>query len=73
MMLFVSEPFRSNLILTYFAGAVGATLLELVTGIVMESIFKIKYWDYSSKKYNYKGVYLPVVHHCVGIFYCVDE
>lgn len=55
MMLFVSEPFRSNLILTYFAGAVGATLLELVTGIVMESIFKIKYWDYSSKKYNYKG------------------
>ena len=47
MMLFVSEPFRSNLILTYFAGAVGATLLELATGVVMESIFKIKYWDYS--------------------------
>lgn len=55
MMLFVSEPFRSNLILTYFAGAVGASLLELATGVVMESIFKIKYWDYSSRRYNYKG------------------
>ena len=55
MMLFVSEPFKSNLILTYFAGAVGATLLELVTGMVMESIFKVRYWDYSDRKYNYKG------------------
>ena len=55
MMLFISEPFRNNLILTYFAGVVGATMLELATGIVMESIFKIKYWDYSRKKYNYKG------------------
>lgn len=55
MMLFVLEPFQSNLILTYFAGAVGATLLELATGVVMESIFKIKYWDYSSRRFNYKG------------------
>lgn len=55
MMLFVSEPFKSNLILTYFAGTVGATLLELVTGMVMESIFKVRYWDYSDRKYNYKG------------------
>ena len=55
MMLFISEPFRNNLIFTYFAGVVGATMLELATGIVMESIFKIKYWDYSRKKYNYKG------------------
>lgn len=55
MMLFVSEPFRSNLILTYFVGAVGATLLELATGVVMESIFKIKYWDYSARRFNYRG------------------
>lgn len=55
MMLFVSEPFKYNMLLSYIAGAVGATLLELATGIVMESIFKVKYWDYSYKKYNYKG------------------
>lgn len=55
MMLFVSQPFRDNLILTFVAGMVGATLLELVTGMVLEALFKVKYWDYSNQKYNYKG------------------
>lgn len=55
MMLFVSEPFKENLILTYFAGVVGATVLELLTGMVMESLFKIKYWDYSNQKFNFRG------------------
>ena len=55
MMLFVSEPFKDNLILTYFAGVVGATLLELVTGAVMEALLKVRYWDYSNQKFNYKG------------------
>ena len=55
MMLFVSEPFKDNLILTYFAGVAGATLLELVTGAAMEALLKVRYWDYSNQKYNYKG------------------
>ncbi len=55
VMLFVSEPFKENLILTYFAGLVGATVLELFTGILMESLFKVRYWDYSYKKFQWKG------------------
>lgn len=55
MMLVVSMPFQDNLILTYLAGCVGATALELVTGMAMESIFKVRYWDYSYQKFNYKG------------------
>lgn len=55
MMLFVSYPFKDNLILTFFAGAFGATLLELVTGMLLEAIFKVRYWDYSNQKFNYKG------------------
>ena len=55
MMLFVSEHFQDNLVLTYFAGVVGATLLELVTGMALEAIFKVRYWDYSNQKFNYKG------------------
>lgn len=55
MMLFVSYPFQENLILTFFAGAMGATLLELVTGMLLEALFKVRYWDYSSQKFNYKG------------------
>lgn len=55
MMLVVSEPFRSNYILTYFAGVVGATILEYVVGVVIEAIFKVRYWDYSNQRFNYKG------------------
>lgn len=55
MMLVVSMPFQDNVVLTYLAGCVGATLLELVTGITMEALFKVRYWDYSKKKFNYKG------------------
>lgn len=55
MMLVVSGPFQENILLTYLAGCVGATLLELVTGITMEALFKVRYWDYSNQKFNYKG------------------
>lgn len=55
MMLVVSMPFQDDLILTYLAGCMGATLLELVTGMTMEALFKVRYWDYSNQKFNYKG------------------
>lgn len=55
MMLLVSAPFQANLLLTYIAGVIGATALELVTGIIMLALFKVRYWDYSKKFCNYKG------------------
>lgn len=55
-MLFASIPFQGSLIGIYFAGMIAATLLELVVGLAMESIFKVKYWDYSNQKIQYKGV-----------------
>jgi len=55
MILVVSAPFQDNLILTYLAGVVGATALELITGALMEALFKVRYWDYSNLKFNYKG------------------
>ena len=55
MMLVVSMPFRDNIFLTYLAGCVGATALEYVTGVVMEALFKVRYWDYSNQKFNFQG------------------
>ena len=55
MMLVVSMPFQDNIFLTYIAGCIGATALELVTGELMEALFKVRYWDYSNQKFNYKG------------------
>lgn len=55
MMLIVSMPFQHNLVLTYIAGCVGATALEYVTGVTMEALFKVRYWDYSNQKFNFQG------------------
>lgn len=55
MMLLVSRPFYDNFLLVYIAGCIGATILEYLTGVLMESLFGVRYWDYSHKKFNYKG------------------
>lgn len=55
VMLLVTIPFRDNLLLTFLAGCVGATALEYVTGVCMEAIFKIRYWDYSNRRFNFQG------------------
>jgi len=55
MMLVVSMPFRDSIPLTYLAGCVGSTCLEYVTGVVMERLFRVRYWDYSNQKLNFRG------------------
>ena len=60
MMLLVSAPFKDNLVLVYVAGCIGATALEYVTGIVMEALFKVRYWDYFNQPFNFQG------HICLG-------
>lgn len=55
MMLWVSLPVKDNLLLVYCSGVVAATLLEYVTGYIMERLFKVRYWDYSSQKFNLHG------------------
>lgn len=60
MMLVVSAPFQHNLFLTYVAGCLGATVLEYITGVTMEALFKVRYWDYSNQPFNFQG------HICLG-------
>lgn len=60
MMLVVSMPFRDNPVLVYIAGCIGATVLEYVTGVTMEALFKVRYWDYSKQPFNFQG------HVCLG-------
>ena len=55
MMLLVSSPMKGNLVGIYIAGCIGATVLEYVTGVAMEALFKVRYWDYSHKKLNFQG------------------
>jgi len=55
LLLFVTIPFRESLLLMFVAGAIGATLLEYITGVAMEALFKVRYWDYSKRKFNFQG------------------
>lgn len=55
MMLVVSKPFLGHWWAVYIAGCVGATVLEYVTGVAMEALFKVRYWDYSNQPFNFQG------------------
>lgn len=55
MMLIVSMPFQDHILLTYIAGCIGATALEYITGVTMEALFKVRYWDYSNRPFNFQG------------------
>lgn len=41
--------------LLFIVGGLFATLLELLTGFVLEKIFNTKWWDYSKEPCNFKG------------------
>lgn len=51
----ILKPFDENLLILYVGGVVTATVLEYITGWLMEKIFHTRWWDYSSKKYNLHG------------------
>lgn len=55
VVLWLTLPFRDTPVLVYLVGALGATALEYVTGEAMVRIFKVRYWDYSDQRFQYKG------------------
>lgn len=55
LVLFVTLPVRDNYILMYLLGAAAATVLEYFTGVIMERMFGVRYWDYSDQKFNFQG------------------
>lgn len=53
--LIATIPVRGNVPLMFLVGMVSATVLEYVTGAVMERLFRVRYWDYSDKFLNVNG------------------
>ena len=49
------RPFSRIPTLLYMAGVVVATVLEYVTGWLLERCFHTKWWDYSEEPYNFQG------------------
>lgn len=53
--LLACVPFKENLAVVALVGAAAASVLEYFTGVLMESLFHVRYWDYSDMKFNLKG------------------
>lgn len=53
--LVVCLPVRNNPAAVFVLGIIFPTILEYITGWAMELMFKMRYWDYSDKKYNING------------------
>lgn len=51
----ILKPFGDNLAVLHIGGVVVATILEYITGWLMEKIFHTRWWDYSHRKYNLQG------------------
>lgn len=55
VVLFSTLTVKNNLILVFIIGMIAATILEYITGIMMERLFHVRYWDYSEKPFNING------------------
>ena len=55
VLLYMTYPLKEEKMLVFLIGSLGASLLELITGVAMEMLFKVRYWDYSNRKWNLKG------------------
>lgn len=63
----ILKDFDENILILYFGGVIVATVLEYITGWLMEAIFHTRWWDYSKKPFNLQGYIclgspLPGVH-----------
>jgi len=47
---FIEKP-----LLLFFMSSIIFSILEYFTGYVLEKIFKLRWWDYSNRKYNING------------------
>ena len=53
--VFFLEPYSHKLLLLYIASVVIVTLIEGLTGWIMDVLFHSKWWDYSDMKFNIGG------------------
>lgn len=54
------DGYKENLVLLYLASAVLVTLLEWITGFLLEKLFHHRWWDYSGMPFNIGGYVCPL-------------
>ncbi len=51
----ILTPLKESLFILFIGSFVLTTVLEFVTGYILEKVFHNKWWDYSDKPFNVKG------------------
>lgn len=60
----LTTPFVNSVLLLYIVSALLVTILELVTGVLLEIMFNHRWWDYSDERLNLGG-YVCVKFSCI--------
>lgn len=55
IVLYCLYPFRDNIFILFAASVILTSLLEFITGFVLEKLFHEKWWDYTGFPFNIKG------------------
>lgn len=55
LVVVILTPLKENLIVLYVGSFFLTSVLEFLTGLILEKVFHNKWWDYSDKPYNIKG------------------
>lgn len=55
LVVWAMQPFSRNIFLTFLAGVILTSVLEYITGWLLEALFHLKLWDYSARFLNING------------------
>lgn len=55
ILIILTHGHEGNLLYLFFVGFFGGTTLELTTGLIMNRIFHMRWWDYSQNPLNFHG------------------
>lgn len=53
--LLILNPYVDNIFAAFVLGTLLTSILEYLTGYIMEKLFKMRWWDYSDRRFNIKG------------------
>jgi len=55
ILIIVLRPVMDNIILLFIGAVILTSILEYITGFVLEKVFGHKWWDYSNRPFNIQG------------------
>jgi len=55
LIIFLLSKYKSNIFILFGMSILICSILEYFTSFIMEKIFKTRWWDYSTKKFNING------------------